>query len=130
MKQDYFGIPPRGTWGVVIVTDFDVEEEYIELKAQLRSFGLSSNSADKALSILSNYNTGMAVSVPDLKMTAIFISKCSDPSQFWSTLNHELYHANVAIIDYYGKPYYEEEAAYTQGELMRQAVMKIGLPCY
>ena len=66
-------------------------------------------------------NTGMAVSRDDLKMTAIFISKCSDPIQFWSTLNHELYHANVAIIDYYGKPH---------GELMRQAVMKIGLPCY
>ena len=32
MEQHYFGIPPKGTWGIVVVTDFDVDEEYVELK--------------------------------------------------------------------------------------------------
>ena len=77
---------------------------HFPFQSVMDSFGMSRKSIDKALNILSNYNTGMAVSRDDLKMTAIFISKCSDPIQFWSTLNHELYHANVAIIDYYGKP--------------------------
>ena len=84
MEQHYFGIPPKGTWGIVVITDFDVDEDYVELQAQLRSFGLSSKSADKALSILSSYNTGMAVSVPDLKMSAIYISKSTSPSEFES----------------------------------------------
>lgn len=116
-------------WGIIVNYDYE-ERDFHRLSAIMDSFGMSRKSIDKALNILSNYNTGMSVSRDDLKMTAIFISKCSDPSQFWSTLNHELYHDNVAIIDYYGKPYDEEEASYTQGELMRQAVMKIGLPCY
>ena len=45
------------------------------------------------------------------------------------TLNHELYHACVAIIDYYGEPYDQEPAAYLQGYLMRRAVEVIGEPC-
>lgn len=40
------------------------------------------------------------------------------------------FHKFSAIMDSFGMSYDEEEAAYTQGELMRQAVMKIGLPCY
>jgi hypothetical protein len=127
MEQYYIDVDKK--WGIVIVTDFDVDEEYIELKAQLRSFGLSSKNADKALNVLSNYNTGMAVSVSTLRMTAIYISKATSPSQFWDTLNHELYHACVAIIDYYGEPYDQEPAAYLQGYLMRRAVETIGEPC-
>lgn len=128
MEQVYLPVGDDD-WGIIVNYDYD-ERDFHRLSAIMDSFGMSRKSIDKALNILSNYNTGMAVSRDDLKMTVIFISKCSDPSQFWSTLNHELYHANVAIIDYYGKPYDEEDAAYTQGELMRQAVMKIGLPCY
>ena len=130
MEQHYISIPPKGTWGVVIVTDFDVDEEYVELKAQLRSFGLSSKSADKALSILSNYNTGMAVSVPDLKMSAIYISKATSPSQFWDSCAHELAHVVTSIIDAYDVPYYSEDAAYLSGFLMRQLVEEIGEPCF
>ena len=129
MEQHYFGIPPKGTWGVVIVTDFDVDEEYVELKAQLRSFGLSSKSADKALSILSNYNTGMAVSNELLRMSAIYISDATSPSQFWDTCAHELAHVVTAIIDAYDVPYYSEDAAYLSGFLMRQLVSEIGEPC-
>ena len=129
MEQHYFGIPPKGTWGVVIVTDFDVDEEYVELKAQLRSFGLSSKSADKALSILSNYNTGMAISNDMLKMSAIYISNATSPSQFWDSCAHELAHVVTAIIDAYDVPYYSEDAAYLSGFLMRQLVEEIGEPC-
>lgn len=130
MEQHYFGIPPKGTWGVVVVTDFDVDKEYVELKAQLRSFGLSSKSADKALSILSNYNTGMAVSVPDLKMSAVFISQSTTPSEFYSTAIHEFIHVADSIIDYYGETWGGEPSAYLVGYLTKEFVELVGEPCF
>lgn len=127
MKQSYLDVDKH--WGIVIVTDFDVVSEQVELKAQLRSFGLSNANANKALDVLSKYNTGMTVSVPELRMSAVYIGRATSSSEFWSTLNHELYHCCVAIIDYYGEPYNKEPAAYLQGELMRLAVEAIGEPC-
>lgn len=129
MEQHYFGIPPKGTWGIVVVTDFDVDEEYVELKAQLRSFGLSSKSADKALSILSNYNTGMSVSVPDLKMSAIYISKSTSPSEFYSTAIHECIHVADSILDWYGESWHGEPSAYLVGFMTKEIVEMIGEPC-
>lgn len=70
-----------------------------------------------------------AVSNDGLRMTVIYIGRATSPSEFWSTVNHELYHATTAIIDYYGEPYDQEPAAYLQGELMRLAVEEIGEPC-
>ena len=119
----------RKKWGIVIVMDYDVDDEYDELMAILRSFGLSPMQSRKALNILSNYNTGMAVSLDDIKMSLVMVSKTTSESEFWDTLNHELYHANVAIIDYYGEPYDEEGAAHLQGYLMGEAVRIIGKPC-
>lgn len=129
MEQHYISIPPKGTWGIVVVTDFDVDEEYVELKAQLRSFGLSSKSADKALSILSNYNTGMAVSLPDLKMSAIYISKSTSPSEFYSTAIHECIHVADSILDWYGESWHGEPSAYLVGFMTKEIVETIGEPC-
>ena len=129
MEQHYFGIPPKGTWGIVVVTDFDVDKEYVELKAQLRSFGLSSKSAGKALSILSSYNTGMTVSVPDLKMSAIYISKSTSPSEFYSTAIHECIHVADSILDWYGESWHGEPSAYLVGFMTKEIVETIGEPC-
>ena len=71
----------------------------------------------------------MAISQDDLRMSAIFISKATSAEQFWDTVNHELYHVNTAIIDYYDEPYDEEGAAHLQGWLMRNAVSLLGEPC-
>ena len=71
----------------------------------------------------------MAVSLDDLRMSAIFIGKTTSSGQFWDTLNHELYHVNTAIIDYYNEPSDGEGAAYLQGCLMRQAGLLLGEPC-
>lgn len=129
METKYLGIG-NDDWGVVVLYDFDVDIDYRDLMAIMRSFGLSRKQSNQALNILSNYNTGMAVSLDDLRMSAIFISRTSNASEFWNTLNHELYHVCTAIIDYYGEPYDQEPAAYLQGELMRQAVLKVGEPCF
>lgn len=92
-------------------------------------YGMNERNIQKSLRILSAPNTGMAISNNDLRMTAIYIGNATSPSEFWSTVNHELYHATVAIIDYYGEPYDEEPAAYLQGELMKMATKEIGEPC-
>lgn len=128
MKQAYLKFP-NNEWAVIVVFDFDVDLEYVELKAQLRSFGLSSKSADKALSILSSHNTGMAVSVPDLKMSAIYISKSTSPSEFYSTAIHECIHVADSILDWYGESWHGEPSAYLVGYMTKEIVEMIGDPC-
>ena len=127
MKQFYIDVDKR--WGVVIVTDFDIDKEYVELKAQMRSFGLSSQSADRALHILSAYNTGMAVSVSDLKMSAIYISKSTSSSEFYSTAIHEFIHVADAILEWYGESWHGEPSAYLVGFLTKEFVELVGEPC-
>ena len=129
MKQAYLRFP-NNEWGVAVVFDFDVDYEHDVLVEQMRSFGMSIRNAEKALGILSNYNTGMALSNETLKMSAIYISDATSPSQFWDSCAHELAHVVTAIIDAYDVPYYSEDAAYLSGFLMRQLVGEIGEPCY
>lgn len=128
MKQVYLKFP-HDEWGVVCCFDFDVDEEYDVMYEQIRSFGMTQRNIEKALAILSNYNTGMCVSNKTLKMSAIYISKATSPEQFWDSVVHELAHCVVAIIDSYDVPYYSEDAAYLSGFLMRQFVSKVGEPC-
>ena len=130
METKYINIPPNNKWGVIVVYNFDTNRDAVELIAIMRSFGMSLFNAKKALNILSDYNTGMALSLDDLRMSAIFIGKATSAEQFWDSVNHELYHVNTSIIDYYNEPYNEEGAAYLQGWLMRQVVLLLGEPCY
>lgn len=118
----------NNNWGILLTFDFDYLD-YDDIASVLYSFGMTEKSIRKAMNILSAPNTGMAVSNPDLRMTAIYIGRATSPSQFWNTLNHELYHATAAIIDYYDERYDDEPAAYLHGELMRLVVAEIGEPC-
>ena len=127
METTYIDVPKK-KWGVIVVYDYDFMD-WDEMGAIMESFGMAEHDIKKSLRILSRYDTGMAISRTDLRMSVIFVSRATRPSEFWDTLNHELYHVNVAIIDYYGEPYDEEGAAYLQGYLMKQAVERIGTPC-
>ena len=129
MKQAYLRFP-QDEWGVVVVYDFDAIHEYHVMIEQMRSFGLSIRNAQKAISILSNYNTGMAVSNETLRMSAIYIGDATSAEQWWDTVAHELSHVCTAIIDAYDVPYDSEDAAYLAGYLMRQLVREVGEPCY
>ena len=128
MTQAYIDVPRR-KWGVVVVTDFDTDKEYDELKAQFKSFGMSERGAKRALDILSYYNTGMTISNNELKMSAIYISKATTPSEFWNTCIHELIHVSDAIIDYYGVEWGSEPSAYLVGYLTKELVELIAEPC-
>ena len=128
MKQVYLKFP-YNEWGVVVVFDFDTDIDHDVMVEQMRSFGMTTRNAERALRILSNYNTGMAVINELLKMSAIYISDTTSPSQFWDTCAHELAHTCTAIIDAYDVDYRSEDAAYLSGFLMRQLVEAIGTPC-
>ena len=128
MKQAYLRFP-RNEWGVAVVYDFDTYLEHDVMVEQMRSFGMTIRNAEKALSILSGYNTGMAVSNETLKMSAIYISDATSVEQWWDSAAHELTHVVTAIIDAYDVPYDSEDAAYLSGYLMRQLVREVGEPC-
>lgn len=127
MENKYIDVGKK--WGVVVNYDYDLMD-YDEMWAIMRSFGLTSKNADKALKILSNYNTGMAITNDDLKMSTIFISKASTPSEWWNTAIHELKHVADAIISYYGVEWDGEDAAYLTGYMTKQLVESVGEPCY
>jgi hypothetical protein len=129
MKTAYIDVD--GYWGIAICYDYDVSnpEDEHTLWGYMRSFGMKERSINKALNILSNYNTGMCVSNNDVRMSGIFISKATSSSEWWSSCLHELRHSAQAIIDYYGADCGEDDA-YLTGFLTKRAVEILGEPCY
>ena len=126
MNTAYLDVDKR--WGVVVCYDYDFLDSD-DLWAVMRSFGLSDKNTNKALRILSSYNTGMSISNENLQMSAIFISKATSTSEWWSSAIHELKHAADAIISYYGVDWDGEDAAYLTGYLTKQLVEEVGEPC-
>ena len=127
MENKYIDVGKK--WGVVVNYDYDLMD-YDEMWAIMRSFGLTSKNANKALKILSNYNTGMAITNDDLKMSTIFISKASTPSEWWNTAIHELKHVADASISYYDVEWDSEDAAYLTGYMTKKLVESVCEPCY
>lgn len=127
METRYIDVDKK--WGIVIIYDFNVEEEQDELEAIMQSFGMSIRNSEKSLRILSTFNSGMAVSDTILKMSAVFIGDATSNAQWWSTIAHELHHVATTITDYYGKPYYKEGSAYLHGYLFQRIVEEIAVPC-
>lgn len=126
MKTRYIDVD--GKWGVVVNYDFtDMDGE--EMSGIMDSFGVSPSSIRRSLSILSSYNSGMTISRDDIRMSAVFIADATSSEQWWDTCTHELLHVWNAICDYYDVPKDSEEAAWTMGYLMRQAVGRIAVPC-
>lgn len=130
MVTKYLDVPNQ-KWDVVIVLDYDVDDEYRDLRAIMMSFGLYDEyRIEKSMRILSKPNTGMTISNNDLCMSVVFISDATSNSEFWDTCFHELYHVSNAIIDYYGVPYASEDAAYLMGYLTKEFIEQVGTPCY
>lgn len=59
------------------------------------------------------------------RMSVCFIGNTTSEDQFMDTLAHELYHVHNAISEYYAVSPDGEDAAWTMGFLMRQAVRMI-----
>lgn len=117
-----------GYWGIIVVCDYDRNDK-VELEGIMDSFGMSRPSIRKAMDILSHYNTGMTVSRDDVRMSAIFISKSTSPSEFYSTAIHECIHVADSILDWYGESWHGEPSAYLVGFMTKEIVEKIAEPC-
>ena len=117
-----------GKWGVIVCYDFDLTD-WDEMAATMESFGLNRRSINKAMKVLSNFNTGMALSKQDLRMSIIYISNTTSVSEWWSTALHELRHVADTIIDYYDVEWDGEDAAYLTGYLTKELVELAGCPC-
>lgn len=128
MKTAYLDLD--SSWAVVVVYDYDVDDEYVDLAAVLESFKVRPKDVRRSLRILSAPNTGMCVSFPEVRMSLVMISRATSKDQFFSTATHELYHATCGILRYYGAEICSEDAAYTMGELMRQFLTEVATPCY
>lgn len=126
VKTKYIDVD--GYWGIIVNYDYDFMD-FDDLWAVMRSFGLTSKNADKALKVLENYNTGMAISNADIRMSAIFVSHATNPSEWWSTMIHEAKHVADAIIDHYGVDWDGEDAAYLTGFITKKIVEAVGEPC-
>lgn len=127
MKSTYIDVEEK--WGIVLIYSFD-ESDYDVIAAAMRALGMKERGISKALNILSTYNSGMAVSNFDLRMTTIFIGKPTSHSEFWNSISHELIHAQQAIMEYYGEGWEGEVPAYLSGYLMKKVVEQITKPCY
>ena len=68
VKSSYIDID--GRWGIIVNYGYGLQD-YDDLWAIMRSFGMNDKNANRALKILSNYNTGMAVSKQDIQMSDI-----------------------------------------------------------
>lgn len=128
MKTAYIDIPHE-KWGVVVVYDYDVEYDYEELAEQMMSFGLPYHKAENALDILCDPNTGMALSNETLRMSIIFVSDATSPSEWYNTAIHEFIHVADAILDYYGEIWGGEPSAYLVGYMTKELVELVGKPC-
>lgn len=128
MIADYIDI--KGYWGIILCHDLRRLDEY-EMRQAMIAFGMRGDKIDEAIDVLLfNKNTGMCVSRDDIRMSLVFIGNATGGDQWWDTTAHEvLYHAMVAICDYYDVPYGSEEGAWLTGYMMRKAVQLLGEPC-
>ena len=128
MKIRYFDIGDED-WSVLICFDLKILDEY-QMRSYMMSFGLRGHELDKAIDILLlQKNTGMSISSLRKRMSIIFIGNATDESQWWDTVDHELYHVQQAILDYYSVPPDSEAGAWTMGYMMRKTVQQIAEPC-
>ena len=116
-------------WGILLIFDFDVYDDSIEMSSIMQSFGMRLVKVREALNVLSTYNSGMAISNFGLKMSAVFIGKATSNSQWWNSIAHEMRHVSDAILDFYGDDWDGETPAYLDGYIFQRVVEEIAKPC-
>ena len=127
MQTEYVDV--RGKWGIVLCYDLDLDDD-VDIMNYMVSLGSDEEGAYKAVNVLfGQENAGLCVTNMALRMSLIFIGDADSAEQWWDTLSHELYHAQQAIIEYYGVLPDSEKAAWTMGYLMRKSVELVAPPC-
>lgn len=118
MIQTGFHIGNRDWWIMVSLNVSD-REDICDVYESLLSVGVPDYKAQSVCMALSRPNTGYTLTDYDGKFTLIFISRATDPSQMYDSIQHETKHAVEHISNYYGVDPKSEESAYLQGEISR-----------
>lgn len=118
MKTEFYHIGDDD-WGLLLVYDYDYRN-FDRILSMLRAFGMPNHRAQAAMSVLSEPDTGMTLTIPSDKMSVLFISEATSDEEWFDTLIHELKHVVEHISDFYHVSPQSEPAAYLQGEIGRQ----------
>ena len=106
-------------WWLMATLDISDEDDLREVYESLLSVGYSDYKARKVCHTLSYPNTGYTLTDYDGKYSLVFISRATDASQMYDSIDHEKKHVVEHISSYYGVNPKSEEAAYLSGELGR-----------
>lgn len=116
MRKSYIDL--NGAWGILLCFDYD-RHDIGEMRSIMESFGMTEYDIIEAIDVLGHYNTGMAISDEKITMSVMFVSPATDLGQFMDSIAHEIDHVQDAIIRFYDVMPGTEDAAWTQGYMMR-----------
>ncbi len=106
-------------WWIMASLDISDTDDLREVYESLLSVGFSDYKAREVCMILSQPNKGYTLTDYNGKYSLMFISRATDPSQMYDSIDHEKKHVVEHISSYYGVNPKGEEAAYLSGELGR-----------
>lgn len=106
-------------WGILLVYDYDYRD-FDRILSMLRAFGLPEHRVQEDMSVLSQPDTGMTLTIPSDLMSVLFISEATSDEEWFNTLIHEVKHLVEHISEFYRVEPSSEQAAYLQGEIGRQ----------
>ena len=109
----------RRDWWVMATFDIDGERDLNEVYESLLSVGVSDYKAQEICMTLSQPNYGYTLTDYVGKFSLVFISRATDASQMYDSIDHEKKHLVEHISNYYGVDPKSEESAYLSGELGR-----------
>jgi hypothetical protein len=118
MKTEFYNIGDDD-WGILMVYDYDYLD-FDRIRSMLQAFGMPDYKAQGAMSVLSQADTGMTLTIPSDMMSVLFISESTSDAEWFDTLIHELKHVVDHISEFYQVEPTDEAAAYLQGEIGRQ----------
>lgn len=118
MVQTGFYLGNRDWW-VMASLGIDGTEDLREVYESLLSVGCPDYKAREVCMTLSQPNKGYTLTDYNGKYSLMFVSRATDASQMYDSIDHEKKHIVEHVSNYYGVDPKSEEAAYLAGELGR-----------
>lgn len=118
MVQTGFWLGDRDWW-IMASLDVSTTEDLRDVYESLLSVGCPDYKAREVCMTLSQPDKGYTLTDYDGKYSLMFVSRATDASQMYDSIDHEKKHVVEHISSYFGVDPKSEEAAYLAGELGR-----------
>ena len=118
MIQTGFWLGDRGWW-VMAQIDVSTTEDLRDVYESLLSVSCPDYKAREVCMTLSQPNKGYTLTDYEGKYSLMFVSRTTDASQMYDSIDHEKKHVVEHVSNYYDVDPKSEEAAYLAGELGR-----------